>query len=351
MSGARRAALSACLVALSLALHAVERTLPPLPLPGAHLGLANGVALLALWQWGLVPAMALSLSRVVLASLAGGRLGGPGFWLSVGGALASLAVMGSARGWAAGHPQRLVPLSILGGVAHNLGQLAAFRLLVHADGAACLMPALVLLGAASGAAVGEGARRVLPAFDRAAGQTERPQTPAQALAARTGGLGASARPVAREVARAPWPHGAAGVVLSAALLASLALAAGGDRLAHAALSDGRRARGALAARIEVAGEAPRLVPLAEDRTERIEAGPVQMVVEVRGGRVRVRESTCPDRFCVRTGWIERPGQSIVCVPGLVVITVVADMAGGTAGAAQVSPWPGTGLDAVDAVTR
>lgn len=349
MSRARRASLYACLVALSLALHAVERTLPPLPLPGSHLGLANGVALLALWQWGLVPAMALSLSRVVLASLAGGRLGGPGFWLSVGGALASLAVMGSARGWAAGRPQRLVPLSILGGVAHNLGQLAAFRLLVHADGAAWLMPALALLGAASGAAVGEGARRVLPAFIGAAGQTEGPKAPALAVPA--GELGEWAQPVAREAAPTPWAQGAGSVVLAAALLASLALAAGGDRLAHAAISDGRRARGALAAWIEVGGEAPRLVPLAEDRIERIEAGPVQMVVEVRGGRVRVRESTCPDRFCVRTGWIGRPGQAIVCVPGRVVITVVADMAGETAGAGQVSPWPGTGLDAVDAVTR
>jgi hypothetical protein len=39
------------------------------------------------------------------------------------------------------------------------------------------------------------------------------------------------------------------------------------------------------------------------------------------GAVRIIESTCPDKICVRTGWISRPGQSIVCLPNRVVVRI------------------------------
>ena len=40
------------------------------------------------------------------------------------------------------------------------------------------------------------------------------------------------------------------------------------------------------------------------------------------GRASVTHADCPDRVCVRTGAISRTGQSIVCLPGRVVVTVV-----------------------------
>lgn len=63
------------------------------------------------------------------------------------------------------------------------------------------------------------------------------------------------------------------------------------------------------------------LPLCTDRVARFSAGGVQMSLEVRDGRVRVLESTCPHQVCVKTGWIDRPGQVIVCVPARMVITV------------------------------
>ena len=45
------------------------------------------------------------------------------------------------------------------------------------------------------------------------------------------------------------------------------------------------------------------------------------VVEVCGGRVRVAEADCPDRLCVRQGWIRYDGESIVCLPHKLVVTV------------------------------
>lgn len=46
----------------------------------------------------------------------------------------------------------------------------------------------------------------------------------------------------------------------------------------------------------------------------------EAVVEVASdGRARMVESDCPDQVCVRTGWITRPGQVIVCLPNRIVV--------------------------------
>jgi hypothetical protein len=44
-------------------------------------------------------------------------------------------------------------------------------------------------------------------------------------------------------------------------------------------------------------------------------------VEVAGGKVRMAEAPCPGHICMGQGWIGKPGESIVCVPGEIVIHV------------------------------
>ena len=51
------------------------------------------------------------------------------------------------------------------------------------------------------------------------------------------------------------------------------------------------------------------------------------VIVVENGRVCVKEASCPDRVCVRTGWIEYEGESIVCLPHKLVVTVRGGEAG------------------------
>lgn len=44
------------------------------------------------------------------------------------------------------------------------------------------------------------------------------------------------------------------------------------------------------------------------------------LIEIDGGRIRVADADCPERICVRSGWIERPGQIIACAPhGLTIV--------------------------------
>jgi hypothetical protein len=55
---------------------------------------------------------------------------------------------------------------------------------------------------------------------------------------------------------------------------------------------------------------------------RVVQGPLGgTVVQVRDGRIRVTESACPHKLCVRMGWAKRAGDLIVCVPNRVVVRV------------------------------
>jgi hypothetical protein len=42
-------------------------------------------------------------------------------------------------------------------------------------------------------------------------------------------------------------------------------------------------------------------------------------VEVAGGKIRMLEANCPEQICVKQGWIQEPGASIVCLPGEIII--------------------------------
>ena len=102
------------------------------------------------------------------------------------------------------------------------------------------------------------------------------------------------------------------IALCAAAVAGSAVAlapAGGA--AHTALvetSDGQRAT------------------LALDRDARLELrgrrGP--FTIEVRDGRARFLDSDCPQKLCVRVGWLERAGESSACVPNGASLTLVGD---------------------------
>ena len=44
-------------------------------------------------------------------------------------------------------------------------------------------------------------------------------------------------------------------------------------------------------------------------------------VEVEGKRVRMLEAPCAGGICVKQNWIGRPGQSIVCIPGQILVRI------------------------------
>jgi hypothetical protein len=62
--------------------------------------------------------------------------------------------------------------------------------------------------------------------------------------------------------------------------------------------------------------APQFVPVALPRGE--------AVLEVQDGKIRVLpmpRETCPLQICSSVGWIDKPGQAIVCLPNRMIITI------------------------------
>lgn len=142
--------------AIAIALSAAEAAIPT-PLPGVKPGLANIVVLLVLLRYGWAEAVWVSLLRVLVGSLIVGQFLTPGFWLSLSGALCSLAILWPAQKL----PSRWfgpVSLSILSSFAHMGGQLLLARAwLIPHDGVWLLAPIFgafaLLFGFANGLAV------------------------------------------------------------------------------------------------------------------------------------------------------------------------------------------------------
>ena len=157
---AKRASLYGLLLAVSLLFGYVETLVSPfIPIPGVRIGLANAVVMLLLLYGDAPGAVGVNLTRVGLSAL----LFGNWFRLlfSLAGAVSSLAVLLLCR-----KSRRLgtAGLSLLGGVAHNLGQWAVASLWLS-NGILYLLPPLIAAGALAGFLVGlaaDGVKRVLP---------------------------------------------------------------------------------------------------------------------------------------------------------------------------------------------
>jgi len=80
------------------------------------------------------------------------------------------------------------------------------------------------------------------------------------------------------------------------------------------------------ASIEVNGKLLYRLSLAEDRTVEVH-GPIGITrVEVKQGKIRIADSPCPNKLCVRQGWTERG--AIICLPNRVVVTIGGGATGG-----------------------
>lgn len=127
------------MTAVALGLTVLENAIPS-PLPGVKPGLANIVTLIVLARFGWRTAAWISLLRVVAGSLLFGNFLAPGFFLSLSGALCSLAVLA----FAIHLPQRFfgaVTHSILAAFAHIAGQMLVVWLwLIPHSGIAWLIP-------------------------------------------------------------------------------------------------------------------------------------------------------------------------------------------------------------------
>ena len=158
----RNAAFYGIALSLALVLSTLERMLViPGMMPGIKLGLANVVVLMLLYLKGVKAAAAVSLLRVILSAALYGGLSS--FFFGFAGALASFLVMALFFARNALSP---VGVSVLGGVAHNAGQLAVAACLVETGALLYYLPVLLVSGVITGIATGYIAKAALPVLGR-----------------------------------------------------------------------------------------------------------------------------------------------------------------------------------------
>ena len=82
------------------------------------------------------------------------------------------------------------------------------------------------------------------------------------------------------------------------------------------------ASGGQTAVVEQNGAVIAELPLSEDAVFEVKNGDkITNVVEVKNGEVSVTQADCPDKICVNHRAVSKSGESIICLPNKVIVTV------------------------------
>lgn len=163
---AKKTALLGMLVALAFVLSYIETLIPVnLGIPGAKLGLANLVVMVALYTLGTKEAFGLSMVRILLTGLTFSSMAA--MLYSFAGGLLSFAVMVLMKKT---KKLSVTGVSVLGGIAHNAGQIFVAMWMLDTATLIYYLPVLAITGVASGTVIGLLAvmviRRIFGAINR-----------------------------------------------------------------------------------------------------------------------------------------------------------------------------------------
>lgn len=149
------------LTTLALIASYIELLIPfPIGIPGVKLGLANLIIVWALYTLGSREALTVNVMRILLVGFLFGNLSM--MLYSLAGALLSFLCMYLAR---KSGMFSVIGVSVIGGIAHNIGQLTAAMLVLETVSLVYYGPVLLLSGLATGFLIGiitEEVRKRLP---------------------------------------------------------------------------------------------------------------------------------------------------------------------------------------------
>lgn len=150
MNGTRKLTILSFLISVAMILSYIEAQIPAfVAVPGVKLGLSNIASVFALYALGAPFAVLVSLVRVFLSSLLFGNFAMMIYSLS-GAALAliSMVLVKKINLFSE------VGVSVVGGVFHNAGQIAAAAVMMKNAGIAYYILPLIISGTVAGIAVG-----------------------------------------------------------------------------------------------------------------------------------------------------------------------------------------------------
>lgn len=81
------------------------------------------------------------------------------------------------------------------------------------------------------------------------------------------------------------------------------------------------------AEVTISGKVYKKIPLTGHKNEEeieIDTGHGKNIVLVKDESIAMIEADCPDKVCLNTGFISKPGESIVCLPHKVMVQIRGD---------------------------
>lgn len=153
----KKVAFLGIFLALALVFSYIESWIPNIfGVPGIKLGLANIVIVILLFRFGAGEAYGVSIARVVLAGFMFGNLAS--ILYGMAGAMLSLTVMLLLKKTG---KLKVIPISAVGGICHNVGQLIVAILVLENYRIAYYLPVLLISGLVTGILIGIVAQEVL----------------------------------------------------------------------------------------------------------------------------------------------------------------------------------------------
>ncbi len=139
------------LTTIALIIFVVEAQIPtPLPIPGVKLGLANVITVYAMFLCGSLDTLAILLCRIVLGCIFAGQM--MAFLYSLCGGMFCYLIMLLMRKIVT--EKQIWICSVIGAVAHNIGQIAVAIVITQTPAIISYLPVLLISGIISGTFTG-----------------------------------------------------------------------------------------------------------------------------------------------------------------------------------------------------
>ena len=149
-NGTKRLTTDALFTAAALGIFVIELQIPSIGIPGVKLGLANIVTVAASFLIGPWDAGAVLLCRILLAGMFSGQV--MALWYSLaGGALCWLTMLPMRKILTA---KQIWVMSVIGAVAHNIGQIAVALIVTRTAVILYYLPVLMISGVLAGLLTG-----------------------------------------------------------------------------------------------------------------------------------------------------------------------------------------------------
>ena len=151
--------LIAMLTAATVVIGIIESFIPSVGIPGVKLGLANIMVLITLYEMGIISALFVSLSRVVLVGLIRGTFLSMGFLMSLSGAILSLGVM--VLFYLLIKKFSIIGVSVIGSIFHVTGQILVAMIYLSTPYVIFYLPIIAISAIITGVFVGIVARLII----------------------------------------------------------------------------------------------------------------------------------------------------------------------------------------------